>query len=110
MSLNIATNGEIVQKQGVQQAGGVCIAETLDKAERAEGEQKWTRPKGQGHGPVQDLKRVNRTGPIFLGFANHFNSILVPLGQRRYSLLPFLSSFIFYQMLFKNKSHKNTHI
>jgi hypothetical protein len=55
---------------------------------------------GHGHGPVQDLERVNRTGPIstpyintFLGFANHFNSILVPLGQRRYSLFFVLSFF-----------------
>jgi hypothetical protein len=72
MSLNIATNGEIVQKQGVQQAGGVCIAETLDKAERTEGEQEWTRPKGQGHGPVQDLEWVNRTGPISTPYKTQF--------------------------------------
>lgn len=37
---------DLNKKQGVQQAGGVCIAETLDKAERAVGEQEWARPKG----------------------------------------------------------------
>jgi hypothetical protein len=41
-----ARHRSLIRKQRVQQTGGVCIAETLDKAERAEGEHEWARPKG----------------------------------------------------------------
>jgi len=67
-------------------------------------------PKGNGHGPVQDLERFNRSGPmptphikhIFRVSTSFHQKFLLPLGQKRRCTLFLLLHLFFFQTKSQN--------